>query len=301
MSGAIKKVAIVGAAGNVGSAVFKKLTAADQFKVRVIRRNGSASKFADQIDVVDVDFDSVDSLTAALVGQDAVIAVLGFHAQPKQRNIIDAAIAAGVKRFLPSEFGSNSNNPNARKLPYFAEKFKIMDYLVEKTKISSLTYTIVNNGPLLDFGIRHDFLLNATERKASIFDGGNTLFSTTTLNTMTDAIVAILSQPDATSNRVVYVQDVKLTQNKLLELARQADQDRPWTVESVSLDTLTRKSDERVAKGLLDEETFAPYAWRSIFDAAYGGNFEETDNELLGLPGMTEQQVVDLLRDVLKS
>ncbi|KAG8412779.1 hypothetical protein J3458_013216 [Metarhizium acridum] len=272
MSEAIKAVTIVGTADNVGSAIFKKLTAADQFKVRVLGRNDSTSKFADQVDVVNVDFDSVDWLTAALAGQDAVIAVLGFHAQPKHRNIVDAAIAAGVKRFLPSEFGSNSNKPNIRKLPHFAEE----------TKNSSLTYTIVNDGPPLDFGIHHNFLLNATERKASIFDGGNVLFSTTAVNTMTDAIVAILPQPDAASNCVVYVQDVKLKQNKLLKLTGQADGDKPWTVESVSLDTLTRKSDERVAKGLLVEETFAPYAWRSI-DAAYGGNFEETDNELLGL------------------
>ncbi|EFY84948.1 oxidoreductase CipA-like, putative [Metarhizium acridum CQMa 102] len=220
MSETIKAVGIVGAVDNMGSAIFKKLTAADQFKVRVLGRNGSTSKFADQVDVVNVDFDSVDWLTAALAGQDAVIAVLGFHAQPKQENIVDAAIAAGVKRFLPSELGSNSNKPNIRKLRHFAEE-------------------------------------------ASIFDGGNVLFSTTAVNTMTDAIVAILSQPDAASNCVVYVQDVKLKQNKLLKLTRQADGDRPWTVESVSLDTLTCKSDEPVAKGLLEEETFAPYAWRT--------------------------------------
>lgn len=81
---AIKNVAIAGASGNLGPVVFQKLVSSGKFNVRVLRRNGSSSTFPAGTDVVDVDFESIEDLTVALQGQDAVIANFGttsFHVQ----------------------------------------------------------------------------------------------------------------------------------------------------------------------------------------------------------------------------
>lgn len=55
-----------------------------------------------------VDYDDIDDLVAALHGVHTVLSfiqVLSDVNQKSQRNLIDAAILAGVKRFAPSEYG----------------------------------------------------------------------------------------------------------------------------------------------------------------------------------------------------
>lgn len=51
---------------------------------------------------------SLEWLTEALKGQDAVVLTIGSAVIPEQQTVIDAAINAGVKRILPSEFGGVS-------------------------------------------------------------------------------------------------------------------------------------------------------------------------------------------------
>ncbi|KAM4063035.1 NAD(P)H-binding domain-containing protein [Hirsutella rhossiliensis] len=299
MSAPIQTVAVAGAAGSLGSVLVARLVASGRFKVRVLRRQGSGSTFAPGTDVVDVDFGSVDSLSAALAGQDAVVAALGAPGLGLQPTLVDAAVAAGVRRFLPSEFGSDLANPLTRKLPVFADKARTSDYLEAKASTTLLTYTLVSNGPFLDWGLRHNFILDSSSYKPAIWDGGDAVFSTTTLASVADAVVGVLSHPDETRNRTVYVEDLKLTQNRLLALAKEAAPDKPWEAQPASLDAATQRADQRLAQGLYDMETFAPYLFRAILDPAYGGAYHQTDNELLGVKGKTEQDVVHLLKQIL--
>ena len=63
-----------------------------------------------------------------------------------QTRIIDAAIAAGVKRFIPSEFGSDSKNEKSKVLPIFGPKVAVRKYLDEKIAANpDFTYTIVSS------------------------------------------------------------------------------------------------------------------------------------------------------------
>ena len=55
-----------------------------------------------------VNYDDQSDLTKALQGTHTVLSFLQLLSDPKsksQKNLIDAAIAAGVKRFAPSEYG----------------------------------------------------------------------------------------------------------------------------------------------------------------------------------------------------
>jgi hypothetical protein len=42
---------------------------------------------------------------------DAIVSVVGSLALPSQLSYIDAALKAGVKRFIPSEFGCDTQAP----------------------------------------------------------------------------------------------------------------------------------------------------------------------------------------------
>lgn len=95
-------------------------------------RAGSRTKLPSSVKSIDVDFSSLDSLKAALKGQDAVVSTLGAFAAAQQTSLIDAAIAAGVKRFIPSEFGSDTTHPKVSALPVYRDKVAAQQYLKEK-------------------------------------------------------------------------------------------------------------------------------------------------------------------------
>ncbi|EHK44885.1 uncharacterized protein TrAtP1_003052 [Trichoderma atroviride] len=301
MAALLKNVALIGASGSVGKVLVDAFLNDKRFNVTVLRRGSSSATYPSAFKVVDVDYDSLDSLTAALAGQDAVVSAINpITPVDTQKKFIDAAIAAGVKRFVPSEFGCDLNNELARALPVFAPKIAIQKYLKEKAESSPLTYTFAYSGPFLDWGLEHQFLLKTVDSKPKLFDGGNTVFSTTKLDTVAAAVLAILSKPEETKNREVRFQSAAISQNGLFALAKEVAPQRNWEPEVVKIDDIVRVADDRLAKGLLGPETFIPYLVRAINDPRYGPKFETLDNELLGLKQVTEAEIKDILRQYLK-
>jgi len=296
----LQNVALVGASGSMGSVILEKLQDAGDFNITVLRRNGSTATFSSNIHVVDVDYESVEDLTAALKGQDVVVSAIATFQILPQKKIIDAAVAAGVKRFLPSEFGCNLYQPKARQLPVFQQKVEIEDYLVEKSKTSGITYTFVYNNSFLDWGLQNDFILKVSDYKPVIYNDGEHIFSATRLASIADAVVGILRHPDETKNRPVYIKDVDISQHQLLELAKKAAPEKSWEPSYVKLEDIVAKADARLAQGLFDAETFVPYILQAVFDPAYEGRFLKTDNELLGLKGKTQDEVFEIVKQYVK-
>ncbi|KAF9770232.1 hypothetical protein IL306_012247 [Fusarium sp. DS 682] len=293
---AYKNIAVAGAAGDLGSAVFKALIDSNKFNLTVLTRKDSKSTFPQGIKVIQVDYDSLDSLTSALQGQDAVVSTVGSLAIPSQTLLIDAAVAAGVKRFLPSEFGSNLAIPSVRSLPVFVTKVAIEDKLIALANEGKISYTFVYNSAFLDWGLKHNLFLDFGKAEATLWDGGNTEFSTTTLASVGQAVVGILTHPEETQNRPVYIQDTVLTQNKLLEIAKGLNPSKEWTVKEVKIDDATAASDAKIAQGIFDWPTLAAYLCRAIFDPASVPKFPKLDNELLGVKGLTNEQVKELVK-----
>jgi hypothetical protein len=89
-------------------------------------------------------------LVEAFKGQDAVVSALGAAGMHEQIKIIDAAVKAGVKRFLPSEYGSNTQNAKATALvSFFALKVTIIEHL-KKQEPKGLSWTAIESGPAFD-------------------------------------------------------------------------------------------------------------------------------------------------------
>ncbi|POR34426.1 Uncharacterized protein TPAR_05392 [Tolypocladium paradoxum] len=66
MSGFIKNVAIVGASGNLGTAILQQLVPSGKFNIKVLRRNSSSPPLRPE-QAVDVDFESVNAVKSGLV------------------------------------------------------------------------------------------------------------------------------------------------------------------------------------------------------------------------------------------
>lgn len=187
----ITKVAIAGAKGDLGEPVFEQLLKAG-FQITVITRKGSSHIWPSNITVKEVNYDSLDSLTEALQGQDAVVSTITTSSLSAQINLIDAAVKAGVKRFIPSEFGSDTFNAKASQLPFCKPKIEVQQALKKAAAESSLTWTAVLCGPFLDWAIRVGFFADVKNRTILLPDGGNNTASSTTLPTVGKAVVGVL-------------------------------------------------------------------------------------------------------------
>lgn len=161
---AIKSVAVAGASGSLGNALVKALLAAE-FAVTALTRSDSTSTFPEGVKVARVDYNDVESLTSALRAQDALISALGLGSMDYQEKMVDAAVAAGIKRLIPSEFGFDLDIPKARESPAAGGKRKIQDEIVRKTRGTHTTYTFIYNNIFLDWCVGNDAvvrqLLNA--------------------------------------------------------------------------------------------------------------------------------------------
>lgn len=284
--------------------VVDALVRSGKFIVTVVKRPSSTATFPVSVKVVTADLLSVDSVRRAFKGQDAVVSCVGTAGLPDQAVLIDAAVAAGVKRFLPSDFGCDIANPKTAALPVFGYKLVIHKKLREVAAARpDFTYTLVCNNAFLDWGLKENVLLAWKEGKPKLFDGGNTLFSATMLETVGQAVVGVLSHPEETKNRFVYVKDIDISQNRLLEIAKRVDPSKKWH-EPVHANTadIEKASNESLAKGQVSEPVMMAYLFRVIFGPSeYGGRFTKDDNELLGVRGKTEADVEALLKSLIVS
>lgn len=87
----------------------------------------------------------------AFEGQDAVISAVGGAGFLQQKAFINAAIKSGVKRFVPSEYSTNTRSDAVRSLlPLFEAKQEVLSLLKEKESVN-FTWTGLAAGPLLDW------------------------------------------------------------------------------------------------------------------------------------------------------
>ena len=212
-----KTVALAGASGSLGTAVLKALLDAD-FAVTVLTRPESSHTFPSAVKVAKVDYSDADSLATALQGQDVLVSTLGYAAFKGQEMLIDAAIANGVKRVVPSEFGADPEVSAARQLPVFADKVQVEKYTKQKVQGTSTTYTLVCNNELFDWDLDNNFGVYIKGKKMEIFDGGDVIYTATPLDFVARGIVGVLQHPAETANRVVRLHGTSMTQNQLLEI-----------------------------------------------------------------------------------
>ncbi|KAL4745802.1 hypothetical protein BDW72DRAFT_186058 [Aspergillus terricola var. indicus] len=267
-------------------------------RVTALTRVGSkgASKLPSHphLSIAEVDYDSASSLTKALEGHKAVVACFGVTTPIGSQDVlIDASVAAGVTRFFPAEFGTDTDNAKCMKLPVFANKIHALDYLRRVAATNpGFSYTALCTGAFLDWGLEHGFLVNPKTHSAIVYDGGDRPFSTTTLATIGKAVVSILAHLEETKNRHVYIQDALVTQDQLIAIAKKID-GKNWAITHT-----TSSSAEASAFAELEKENpdsskvLFPLLQVSVLAEGYGGDFSaHLDNELLGIQGMGDDEL----------
>lgn len=167
MTASIQKVVVIGvsvsslgkrsllkaspASGNFGTPITAGLISAG-FDVTVISRIQSTATFRSGIPVIKIEY-TLDELTKALTGQDAVVCVVGPAGIVHQVTLVDAAEAANVKRFIIDDFGWG---PNVRGLAEFndvhAQRRLGWDHANARAEANpAFTYTGITSGNPIDW------------------------------------------------------------------------------------------------------------------------------------------------------
>ncbi|KAI4214279.1 MAG: hypothetical protein L6R36_009431 [Xanthoria steineri] len=290
----LKNVMIIGGSGNVGKPTVDALLKAG-FNVTALTRKSSSATFPSEVKVQSVDdgYPS-DQLVAVFKGQDAVINLLPPISVEQHNSIADAAAEAGVKRFIPSEFGSDTTNPRILELvPMFGHKSAITKYL--KTKESSgLTWTAVVNGAFFDWGLQTGFLgFDLKTNTATIYDDGEAPLNATNITDVGQSVAAILSKPEETANQFVFIQNIKTTQNQVLA-ALEKSTGQKWTVTHRSATEARQTGGQKLGKG--DMSGIPDMIVGGIYSGDPAADFATTrglSNDLLGLKEVPLQQLVD--------
>ncbi|CAH0018773.1 unnamed protein product [Clonostachys rhizophaga] len=221
----IRKVAVIGASGNVGKSTVQALLQ-EGFEVTGLTRELSNITTPQGVKLVETDY-SEDSIVAALKGHDAVVSTVSSIAVGQalafQKTVVDAAIKAGAKVFVPSEFGIDTANPEAPKIiPLLRDKVDTLDYI--KSKQDTISWIAIISGSMFDWGLSIPGFggFNVRARTATLFDGGNIAYEATNLDQVGRGIAKSLKNIDVTRNQYVYINSFTVTQNDVLHALERA-------------------------------------------------------------------------------
>jgi hypothetical protein len=144
----------VGAGGHLGPSILSAFDTDPHFTVSILARNSSQSIFPSHLKVYRISEDYPEAeLLEAFKGQHAVVSTIATSSAGLQKKLVDAAVKTSVKRFVPSEFGSDTRNEKAMQtLPqYFKGKKDTVEYLKQKQgENEGFSWTAFVTGPFFD-------------------------------------------------------------------------------------------------------------------------------------------------------
>ncbi|KAJ5164896.1 NAD(P)-binding protein [Penicillium coprophilum] len=296
MTTTIQKVAIFGASGNFGTPITAALQRAG-FNVTIITRTESSSTFPDGMPVIRTSY-TLENLTTALADQDAAICVVGPGGIGAQVTIVEAAEAAGIKRFIVDDFGWG---PDFRNLPEFSaiHAHRRAGWELAKAKAQAnpnFTFTGITSGNPIDWAIQRFPLMgfDIAQSSAIIYDSGIEKFTATTLAGIGQSVVGVLQHPDETANRFVKVLSIITNQTELLE-AFQRITNRQWPVQHASTQTLIESGQRKFKAGIggwVLELVVAQLYDEGQARCVMAPSWEVSDSPLLGVKNESVDDVV---------
>ncbi|KZV93471.1 NAD(P)-binding protein [Exidia glandulosa HHB12029] len=160
---------VVAGAGSIGSLIASELLLIDGTKVTVFTRGGNTKIPPGAIEST-VDYSKPEELEQALKDANAqvVISTLSGPGFVSQIALADAALKAGVKLFVPSEFGSISHEAPS------PGPFDLKNATSKHLKEIGLPYTIFYNGIFADLPLTvFPTVLDLEKRTLTVVGSGN--------------------------------------------------------------------------------------------------------------------------------
>ncbi|KAH8647170.1 hypothetical protein BX600DRAFT_484505 [Xylariales sp. PMI_506] len=290
-----KNILIIGATGSIGSVVLEALEKDGSFTLTLLQRASSKGTTPAHLKTIKIaDSYPTEELIEAFKGQDVIINCMTTQSVAGQFRMIDAAIEAGVKRYVPSEYGLNNARTDAQDLSsVFGEKGSVQAYLRAKAADEAIEWMSVTCGMWLKWSAARDFLgMHVSDRRFVFWDDGEGLFSCTTEENTAAGLIAALKRPEETRNTNIFLSDFAVSQKALLE-AIERIQGVKYETESIDSRALIKEKKEALKNG----DKFAVFGLieTGFVTGRFGGHLEkegEIMNEKFGLPKKSLDEVV---------
>ncbi|KAL1794560.1 hypothetical protein ACET3X_006376 [Alternaria dauci] len=289
-----KKVLLIGAGGDLGTKIVEEFLDSP-FEFSIMSRKESSATFPAGVkNVFKAYYSNLEDIKSAMKGQDVVISNVGPAGIAHQHIFIDAAVATGVKRFFPSEYGTDTRDLKTTEINLYGTQYKyaLVRYLQSKEKESSLTWTALISGGFAEWGLRHRYFgFDFKTRTATLIDDGVTIGSQSRMRTIAKAIHACIEHFEETKNDYIFIASFHPSQRDILANIEKVDGQK-WKVEHVTSQELQIKGHTRVIKG----------DWMGIADLSMATGFgkwglvdwrnKNLFNEKLGLPKYDFEETV---------
>jgi uncharacterized protein YbjT (DUF2867 family) len=286
-------VLVAGATGDLGRRIVRELVSHD-VHVRVLTRPGSrtaAALFAadDRIDVVEAAYTDHAALTTAVTGADCVVsAVSGTRpvVVDAQRALLAATVAAGVPRFVPSDYSADyrrialGSNRNFELRREFAADLDAAPVRATSILNGGFTELLTGDAPMVLFG----------RRKVLYWSSADQVLDFTTKDDV--ARVAALVALDDDAPRVVEVAGDRVTARDVAAFTPQ------WAGTTGSL-SLMSTIGRRLSRN--PDETFPAWQGMQYFVSMFSGQatLQHVDNDRFGEHDWTT--VRDVLAEHLRA
>lgn len=245
---------------------------------------------------IEVDFDNMESVTAALSGQQFLVITLSINApQDLHGKIVSAAAKAGVRWIMPNSFSNDIRNETLVKEDMYSAGSIARCDEIEKAGCS---YVAMGCGFWYQWSLAmgpNGFGFDIANKKVIFFDEGTTPLPVSTFKLCGDALAKLLALPesgadvalDKWKNELLYIASFCLTQREMLDSLHHVlgDQDSDW-------DILHENSKERYGQALQDLQKgdmsgFLRAMYTRPFYPESNADYTATrglSNEILGLP-----------------
>ncbi|ANF58592.1 aromatic alcohol reductase [Halotalea alkalilenta] len=214
-------------------------------KIEEIRALGISIELADLIDA------TVAELAAVMARYDTVISCVGFAAgRGTQRKLTEAALAAGVKRYFPWQFGVDYDLiGRGSPQDLFDEQLDVRDMLRSQHQTE---WVIVSTGMFTSFLFEPSFgVVDLQAGRVNALGSLDTAVTVTTPEDIGKLTAAIVLQEPRIANQVIYTAGDTLTYAELADVVERVTgrsiERREWSVQQLQAD-LAAKPDDTLCK-----------------------------------------------------
>lgn len=245
-----------------------------------------------------VDTSSVAAITDALRDQDAFVDATSGPDPTLSERFIEAAVSAGVYRFVMSEFSADPQNLKARSPLIFSGKNQLFENMKRLASEGKITYTTVSNGAFLDWILKTGAMkIDLFNKKVQYLNDGALPFAWTKLSSVGIAVANVLRTSQQTENRSFYISSVIMSQKSMVDLAKRT-LGEGWEETKLDMDQKLKEATANMMAGNINMEAIIDMILWSAGTVPAPRWEQSDDNELLGVKTMTDKEVCELIKNI---
>ncbi|CAK1366878.1 unnamed protein product [Cercospora beticola] len=293
----IRKVLVLGE-NRLSASILSGLSQASSthYELHLAVHQKSSSSPNSRTSVHTTDF-STESLKAIFneLKPDVVFSTSHGGSFDTQRTIIDAAITAGVSRFVPAEFGQDSQNTALHdRLPPLKGRWKCIQYLKELSYKGTIEWVAPATGIQLDAAIMSGNIgFDLKWQSVTVHGTGEEEFAASSTQWNGKVAAAILKNWSSVKNQYLYVPGMITSVHTCLEALQNVTR-QEWERGNNEVEDMVREAERRIERGfpdagmfLLEKSVLCDEGLNAV------GPFRERDGKrVLGLEGERVEDIV---------